>query len=238
MSGGACPEMRWILLAAALLAACAVPRTPEPKPTACAAAPDELRYGDWKYTGETLGGFPHGSGTKRYGNRSTDTGQFRCGQLTGEGVRATRDGEYVGEFKAGKRNGRGVMTYRDGTPLSGLWQNDEFIGALGLIRDPPDPGYGLAGGQAVPVGGMPNIALARNNVRSYLLRLRGPEGEEVRFELRERCCSFPSPDSPVGARGQLEVYTVSYEGLGKSIDLYLNPYQRGTLAPPVGFALQ
>lgn len=224
---------------AALVCACAgPPQAPERTPGVCAASPEGRRFGDWEYEGETLDGFPHGPGTKRLPSGAIDSGVFQCGVLEGEGIRFGADGEYVGEFVAGLRGGRGVMTYPDGTPLSGLWKDDVFVGPLELLWEAPDPEYGRTPERAVPVGGMPSIGRGRNNIRSYLLRLRGPEGEPVAFEFRERCCVFASANSPVGSGGQLEIYSVSYEGLGKSIDLFLNPYVRGTLAPPKDFALQ
>lgn len=88
------------------------------------------------YTGSCKKGFAHGKG-KAVGI-DTYEGSFNKGLPDGEGTYTWANGStYIGEWIAGKRHGKGVYTLHSDSVKqvqSGLWQNDEFHGAM-----PPPP---------------------------------------------------------------------------------------------------
>ncbi|GHG89513.1 hypothetical protein [Comamonas sp. JC664] len=91
-------------------------------------------------------------------------------------------------------------------------------------------GYGYSEEDPIHVGGGVDGEL------EYLEHLRGPQGQKVRYERRGSCCFFESKESPFGS-GMLDVYDVTYDGLGQPVTLYLNMYERKEPRAPEGFTL-
>ena len=64
-------------------------------------------------------------------------GEWKDGVMHGQGVYSFSNGdEYVGNFKEGLRHGHGVYIKVDGEKLSGMWENNQFMGEekdLGLV---------------------------------------------------------------------------------------------------------
>ena len=72
------------------------------------------------------------------------------------------------------------------------------------------------------------------NAQRFLNALAGPKGEKVFYKKLESCCPFPTKRDPIGA-GFLDVYQITWVGLQRPFNLYLNIYEKGKLMVPVGF---
>lgn len=75
------------------------------------------------------------------------------------------------------------------------------------------------------------------NATRFLNALAGPKGEPISFTKLESCCPFPTKTSGMGA-GFLDVYELQWEGQKKTIQLYLNIYERGYLMAPMGLTIK
>ena len=104
-------------------------------------------FGDGTYTGELLGGTPHGQGDWAFPDGRKFVGGFRNGNFhgyfnaifsdgssyvgyysnglrEGQGTRTKKDGStYVGEYLNDKRHGKGTRTYADGSKFIGEYKN-------------------------------------------------------------------------------------------------------------------
>jgi len=104
-----------------------------------------------------------------------------------------------------------------------------------LIRETSqDESYGFTANNPVRVGGG-REAGARNQQR-YLNALLGPRGEVLRYEREGSCCAFKVVEAGIDNEGQLDVYSVTWKGRQQPLKLYLNMYEEGTLAAPVGLS--
>lgn len=86
-------------------------------------------------------------------------------------------------------------------------------------------GYGYTREEPIKVGGGPRAE------HTYLQRLRGPQGQQLRYERRGSVHAPP----PVG--GLLDMYEVTYDGLEKPLTLYLDMYHTEELRAPDGLLL-
>jgi hypothetical protein len=85
------------------------------------------KYGGGEYGGEWRGNQPNGQGTLTT-NGTKYVGEFIAGTMNGNGTLTTTSGDkYVGEFRDGKKNGYGTLFAQGKDPISGLWQNNEFL---------------------------------------------------------------------------------------------------------------
>lgn len=75
------------------------------------------------------------------------------------------------------------------------------------------------------------------NAERFLNALAGPNGEEIVFIRKESCCPFSSKNTNIGA-GLLDKYEIIWKGQKQPVYLYLNIYERGYLAVPLGFSLK
>jgi hypothetical protein len=72
-----------------------------------------------------------GSGTVKYDDGSTYTGQLKAGEPHGTGTMVYADGsKYVGKWKDGVTNGQGRFEDADGTVMDGKFVNGEFQGEI------------------------------------------------------------------------------------------------------------
>lgn len=94
-----------------------------------------------------------------------------------------------------------------------------------LCQVSDDPDYAKAVSAPVQVGGGPLYGAARQ--KRYLEALRGPRGEAVTFN---RTGSTGDPNVAL-----IDRYVVTYEGLTKPIDLYLDFYHYTDTLAPHGF---
>jgi hypothetical protein len=74
------------------------------------------------------------------------------------------------------------------------------------------------------------------NERRFLNALSGPNGEKIGYSRIGSCCHFKTKNSEWG--GMLDMYDVKYEGLNKSLIIYINMYDSDTLKVPVGLKLK
>jgi hypothetical protein len=95
-----------------------------------------------------------------------------------------------------------------------------------------DESYGFTANNPVRVGGGKEAG-ARNQQR-YLNALLGPNGEMLDYERQGSCCAFKTTEGGIGNEGQLDVYSVTWKGRKEPTLLYLNMYEEGPLAAPMG----
>lgn len=91
-----------------------------------------------------------------------------------------------------------------------------------------DAEYGRVETKAIKVGGGPS------REREYLMLLRGPNGESVRFERNGSCCAFETPNGLMGG-GLLDIYSVWIGGASEPEKLYINMYDYEQPFAPKGF---
>lgn len=106
---------------------------------------------------------------------------------------------------------------------------DENTFQLEGISD--DPTYAYDQKNAVKVGG---VGSGPTNERRYLNALLGPNGESITYHRLGSCCQIPSKNGLMGY-AVLDIYEVTYDGLEKPINLYINMYDPGILKAPKGF---
>ena len=86
--------------------------------------------------------------------------------------------------------------------------------------------YGYSKSMPVKVGGGPA------GERRYLNSLQGPEGQEIQYERLGSCCSFETKNSEIG--GLLDVFSVTWQGAPKAVELYLDMYDLEEPMVPLG----
>jgi len=91
-------------------------------------------------------------------------------------------------------------------------------------------GYGYSADNPVYCGG------GINGERRYLSKLRGPQGQWVRFTRLSDCCPFEMPGKHPRKIGHLSRWNVRYAGMGKPVVIYLNGFQKQPVHAPEGFA--
>jgi hypothetical protein len=82
---------------------------------------------------QCTGDCENGKGKLKDASGNTFEGQWKNGQLEGQGVMAMPDGvKYVGEFQAGNMHGYGVVYLANGSVAqSGIYENNKLSSALG-----------------------------------------------------------------------------------------------------------
>ncbi|MBF9140538.1 hypothetical protein [Hymenobacter properus] len=95
-----------------------------------------------------------------------------------------------------------------------------------------DTTYGFTETNPVRVGGGKEAG-ARNQQR-YLNALLGPKGQPIEYQLEGSCCAFKIEAGGVLNEGQLDIYSVTWKGRKEPLKLYLNMYEEGALAAPMG----
>jgi len=96
-----------------------------------------------------------------------------------------------------------------------------------------DDTYGYTEKNPIMVGGNSE---GPKNERRFLNALVGPNGEKIEYYRIGSCCPFKTKNSEWG--GMLDKYDVKYEGLNKSLTIYINMYDSDTLKVPVGLKLK
>ena len=86
------------------------------------------------FTGEfgSVPGKRHGKGSSKVYKdgslSSTYVGEFKDGELHGQGTFTWADGEkYVGEWKDDLQHGQGTFIFANGTVDKGIWENGELV---------------------------------------------------------------------------------------------------------------
>lgn len=87
------------------------------------------RYTGW-YKGDRMKGFiQQDRGTMRYVNGSVYTGQWKDGQMHGNGIIRWDDGSvYSGQWLHGKRTGCGTYIWTNGDKYVGQWKENQMCG--------------------------------------------------------------------------------------------------------------
>ncbi len=123
-----------------------------------------------------------------------------------------------------------IKNIDDNIPGPGL---NEVFGSFIITKNATDKKYGYD--QDYPI----NVAFTAiedglNNEIRFLNALAGPNGEKIKFELKNSCCPFPTKKIEMGA-GTLDVYEITWSGQTKPAILYLNKFEKGELMIPIGF---
>ncbi len=88
----------------------------------------EITFARGTYSGELLGGEPHGNGRLVMNNDDNYEGQFRNGFFDGDGTYTWADGSrYAGSFRDGRLHGNGTYTPAGGIAVSGTWNKGELL---------------------------------------------------------------------------------------------------------------
>lgn len=98
-----------------------------------------------------------------------------------------------------------------------------------------DPNYGISESTPIRVGG--GLDYGPQREVWYLERLRGPDGQRVKYERTGACCEYDLETSVTG-QGRLDIYEVTYPGLQSPTRLYLDIYQCEAPGAPSGFLLE
>lgn len=100
-----------------------------------------------------------------------------------------------------------------------------------------DETYGYSQKNAVKVGGV-DKSQGPLNERRYLNALTGPDGEPVWYYRTGSCCPVESDsDYTLTGMAMLDVYRVTWEGKGDTVNLYINMYDYGEMKAPKGFGI-
>jgi hypothetical protein len=101
----------------------------------------EWRHDDtvWRYEGEYRAGQMHGEGVESRPNGDTYGGAWRDGRKHGVGVETWANGDrYQGEYHDGKRTGSGRYTWANGNRYEGEYRDDQRNGQGVLTRSNGD----------------------------------------------------------------------------------------------------
>ena len=87
-----------------------------------------LSNGD-RYAGQWRSGQMHGQGTYRYRSGAVYTGAFRGGKLEGRGTMRYPDGAYYeGDWRGNRKHGQGRLVRPSGKTQRGRWADGKFVG--------------------------------------------------------------------------------------------------------------
>ena len=134
----------------------------------------------------------------------------------------------------------GCESVRPKTPLTYGGAESEGLhekGASALLpfliqASTPDASYGFTANNPVRVGGGREAGVRTE--QRYLKALLGPRGQPISYQLEGSCCAFKIAEAGIDNEGQLDIYTITWKGRNEPLRLYLNMYEEGLLAAPVG----
>jgi hypothetical protein len=110
---------------------------------------------------------------------------------------------------------------------------DEFT--LKLSKTAKNKKYGFSPKTPIKVGGITNNKVRAQN---FLNALKGPNGEKIHYSRIGSCCHFKTPNALIGNEGVLDQYEIHYEGLKKTILIYINEYDYAAPVCPKGFTFK
>lgn len=96
-----------------------------------------------------------------------------------------------------------------------------------------DSSYGYDKLNPIKVGGASEMSGPLNE-RRFLNGLAGPDGEAIQYYRTGSCCAFRTPNGFENI-GLLDRYKVYWEGCKDTAILFINMYDKGDLAVPIGF---
>jgi hypothetical protein len=104
-------------------------------------------------------------------------------------------------------------------------------GIIKLTKITNDKTYGYTEKNPIKVGSI-------DKGYHFLNALKGPMGEKISYERIGSCCPFKTKNALIGDQGLLGKYKIIYEGLEKSIILYINVYDKEELKCPYGLTFK
>lgn len=125
-----------------------------------------------------------------------------------------------------------LMNVDDNAPIPKLTKENTFV----ITEYSKDKKYGYHPNYPINIF-YKNTLDENSNPARFFNALTGPKGEKIVYIKTGNCCPFPTKKSEMGA-GFLSVYEITWEGLKKPIVLYLNLYEKGKIAVPIGFELK
>jgi hypothetical protein len=103
-----------------------------------------------------------------------------------------------------------------------------------------NPDYGQTETHPIKLGAPDSadpMSEGRRNRTYFLLSLRGPSGQRVRYWRRGSCCSQDGAHGFFGSE-PLDVFVVTYHGLETPVELFLNVYSFDDPQVPLGFTFK
>lgn len=90
----------------------------------------------FQYEGEWIDGKKHGLGKFLMNDGSYYNGEFKNGEIEGNGVRyfGLSGNKYTGSFYKGELQGQGIMEYKNGSVYEGSWENNKRQGH-GILKE-------------------------------------------------------------------------------------------------------
>lgn len=125
-----------------------------------------------------------------------------------------------------------IQNIDDNAVMPALSKEKYFV----ITETSTDKKYGYDQDYPINLGFLP-FQSAEVNVKRYFGGLTGPEGQTLSYTKVDACCPFPTKKYTMGA-GLLDVYNVTWEGLGEPKKLYINLYEKGKVMAPVGFGIK
>lgn len=152
-----------------------------------------IKAEDWQYQGHIDNGQPNGRGKKVFINKDWAEGQFKDGELVGQGRFFSNccDSLFEGEFHKGKKHGKGVEVFKNGDRYEGDFKENQFSGK-GVMYfqngDVYEGGFeeGVFHGQGV---------LKTNEATIDTKWTHGKLGEQNEEHIRTCCAGHSSPVS-------------------------------------------
>ncbi len=111
---------------------------------------------------------------------------------------------------------------------------NEILNCFVITKIANDPKYGFDSDYPVNVG-FTNVADGNANQVRFLSSLAGPNGEKLKYRIKESCCPYPTKKTEMGA-GTIDIFEITWDGLKKPILMYINKYEKGQLMIPMGFS--
>lgn len=110
---------------------------------------------------------------------------------------------------------------------------NEAFNSFIITKNATDKKYGY--NQDYPVNvGFTSIEDGTNNEIRFFNALAGPNGEKIKYQLKQSCCPFPTKKGDVGA-ATIDVFEITWEGQSKPVLLYIEKFEKGELMIPIGF---
>ncbi|MFP9100534.1 2-dehydro-3-deoxyphosphooctonate aldolase [Flavobacterium sp. RHBU_24] len=125
-----------------------------------------------------------------------------------------------------------IKNIDDSAAMPALTKDNNFT----ITEISSDKHYGYDQDYPVNLGFLP-AKMGDMNVKRYFGALTGPNGEAITYTKTESCCPFPTKNDAMGA-GLLDIYEVSWNGLGKPKIIYINIYEKGAVKAPAGFGIK
>lgn len=109
---------------------------------------------------------------------------------------------------------------------------NEAFGSFIITKNATSKKYGFNEDYPINVN-FTSVEDGLNNQMRFLNALAGPNGEKIKYELKDSCCPFPTKKTDTGA-GTIDTFEITWQGQTKPVLLYINKFEKGELLIPVG----